>query len=354
MKIHWKKLLNLVFIGATILFVFIMAFSNSELTDAWQTLFTLKTRWVLCALLGWFVYLLFDTLSLHSFLRFQNQKVPFRFSLFISLIGFYYSNITPGSSGGQPMQIYYMNKRGIPVGVGTSGITLKFFCMQFMVMLMGLALWLLNRQAMAAQLGVVKWIIIIGGIINFSAVPLVLLAAFNRPLLQAVVNFFIRLFAKLRLVKNPDHTILRVSVVLDTYHESIRQVSSHPFHVAAQMLLMGVSMLGLLSIPVSVYHAFDLSGTPWPQILTSSVLLFWSASYTPLPGASGAQEAGFLVFYQGVFTSGTIGLALLIWRFFSYYLFLLFGAATTVIYNFLPSRHRKKTAPDPVNPADAT
>ena len=54
-------------------------------------------------------------------------------------------------------------------------------------------------------------------------------------------------------------------------------------------------------------------------------MLFISASYTPLPGASGAQEGGFLLYFNGIFTEGTIGLALLVWRFFTYYIFLLIG-----------------------------
>ena len=64
---------------------------------------------------------------------------------------------------------------------------------------------------------------------------------------------------------------------------------------------------------------------------TVSFLLFVSASYTPLPGASGAQEGGFLIFFAGAFTQGTIGLALLVWRFFSYYLFLLVGALISIV-----------------------
>lgn len=355
MKINWKRLLNQLFMLATLLFIVILAFSNNEMADAWGTLFTLDRRWVMGALLGWFCYLGFDALSLYHFLRTQNHRVPLYFAGYISLIGFYYSNITPGASGGQPMQIYYMNKRGVPVGIGTSGITLKFFCMQFMVVFMGLVLWLCNYDAMAAQLGGVKWLIIIGGLINFAAVPLVLLAGFNRPLLQVVVNFVIRLAGKVRLVKSPEDTVVRVSAVLDTYHASILRVSSHPWHVVLQLLLAGVSMGGLMSIPVCVYYAFGLSGTPWHHILTISFLLFWSASYTPLPGASGAQEAGFLGFFRGIFTSGTIGLALLTWRFFGYYLFLIMGAAVTILSNLAASRRKKKEPPvlDPSVPEKA-
>ena len=95
-----------------------------------------------------------------------------------------------------------------------------------------------------------------------------------------------------------------------------------------QLLFSGISLLGLIGTTVFTYFAFGLNSTPWFQILTISCLLFVSASYTPLPGASGAQEGGFILYFNGIFTDGTIGLGLLTWRFFTYYLFLLTGMAT--------------------------
>ena len=90
-------------------------------------------------------------------------------------------------------------------------------------------------------------------------------------------------------------------------------------------------MLALTGSIVFVYYAFGLSGTPWYHLLTLGLLLFVSASYTPLPGASGAQEGGFMYYFNGVFLGGTKGLALLIWRFFTYYLFLFVGIVMVLL-----------------------
>lgn len=90
-------------------------------------------------------------------------------------------------------------------------------------------------------------------------------------------------------------------------------------------------MLSLMGIPVCVYHAFGQTGVTDAQLLAVALMLFVSASYTPLPGASGAQEGGFLLYYQGIFAGGTLRLALLVWRFFTYYLYLLVGIADTIV-----------------------
>lgn len=110
-----------------------------------EALFTLDPWWLLGAAGCWFAYLFFDALGYHYFLRKQGYEVKLSFALYISLMGFYYSNITPGASGGQPMQIYYMNKKGVPIGIGTSGISMKFIANQLMTVLMASALWLWKR-----------------------------------------------------------------------------------------------------------------------------------------------------------------------------------------------------------------
>ena len=341
MKINAKKLFNFFFIAGTFAVVLIIAFSNHELADAWQTLFTLDPKWILIALSGWFAYVFFNTLSLYVFLRNQKYSVSFLYAFSVTLIGFYYANITPGASGGEPMQIFYLRKRNVPVGVGTSIATIKLFCSQLMVVLTGFILWLFNREAIAAQLGGVKWFIIIGGIINFSAVPLLLLVGFYRPPAQALVNFCIRIGTKIRLIKDPERITQSANAIMDTYHASIQQLAKAPAQVLAQLLFMGLGLFGLLSVPVSIYYAFGLSGTPWPHLLTISYMVFWSASYTLPPGGSGAQEGGFFVYYSSIFTSGTIGLALLIWRFITFYIFLLLGPLVTLILDFMLKRKDK-------------
>ena len=337
-----RKFLSVLFIVATLGLVVFFAFSNNDLTNAWEVLFTLKPEWLLCAFLGWFGYMFFDMLGLHYFLRKQKYPVSIGYATYVTLLGFYYSNITPGSSGGQPMQVYYLSKRKIPVPIATSALSIKFLSLQVMVVVMTTLLWLLNADFVNEQLPRVKWFIYIGYGLNFLSIPLILLVALHRPLVQAIILFFVRILTKLRIIKRPEETIVRLDAGMDMYHMSILRLMRYPKRMILQIVFATLSLLSLMSIPLSVYHAFDMAGVPWYQLLALSFLLFISASYTPLPGASGAQEGGFLIFFAGAFAQGTIGLALLIWRFFAYYLFLLVGAVISIIGSFRGHRADKE------------
>ena len=243
------------------------------------------------------------------------------------------------------MQVNSMRKAGVPVGYGTMAVTIRFITNQMVTSVLTLVLFLLNRSFVYQQLGGAIWFVRIGWLINFAAVPLVLLAAFKRNWIQKFSEFLIVRLEKMHIVRNKDVTISKVTEILDTYHSALLDLMHSPGQILLQFACSTVSLLGLFSTVIFVYYAFGMSGTPWYQLLTLSSLLFISASYTPLPGASGAQEGGFLLYFKGIFKDGTIGLALLIWRFFTYYLFLIVGVFTVLLEKIILRREalrRKK------------
>ena len=326
-----KKILSALFILLSVAAVFCIAFGNPELSNAWDALRSLDARWIIGLAGCWVCYAFFDALGTWFCLKKQGFSLGIGTVLGITLIGFYYSNITPGASGGQPMQVNSLRKAGIPVGNGTTAVTVRLIANQFMVSVLSLAFLLMNRSFVHQQLSGAIWFVRIGWVINFSVVPLVLLAAFRRSLIRKLASGLIRMLAKLRLVKDREAAMEKTAGVLDTYHTAICDLLCSPGHLLFQCLCSAVSLLALTGSIVFVYHAFGLAGTSWDRLLTLSLLLFMSASYTPLPGASGAQEGGFMYYFNGIFPGGTKGLALLIWRFFTYYLFLFVGVIMVLL-----------------------
>ena len=326
-----KKILSILFIVFSIVSVVCIAFGNQELKDAWDAVRRLDPLYLLCLLGCWAVYAGGDGVGIWLCLRRQGYTLTPGQIIRVTLCGFFYSNITPGASGGQPMQVNALNKAGVPVGNGTTAITVRLICNQFMVSALSLAFLIANRAFVYRQLEGAIWFVRVGWVINFAVVPLVLLAAFRRTWVRKLVNGLISLLAKIRILKDPDAVRKSAEGVLDTYHTALKALLRSPGQIFLQCLCSAASLFALTGTIVFVYHAFGLSGTPWYQLLTLAFVLFVSASYTPLPGASGAQEGGFLYYFRGIFTGGTVGLALLIWRFFTFYLFIFVGAVNLLL-----------------------
>ena len=337
-----KKFLSFLFIALSITAVFFIAFSNEDLTNAWDAIKQMNLYWLAGIVACWLLYTVCDGMNYWFYLRGQGFKFSVGRAINVALIGFYYCNITPSSAGGQPMQVNSLRKAGIPVGYGTMAVTVRFITNQTMTSVIALVLYFLNRDFVQQQLAGAIWLVRIGWLINFAAVPLVLLAAFKRNWVQKLAEMLIKGLEKIHLIRNRDAMISKVTEVLDTYHTALLDLMHSPGQIILQFVCSTVGLLALFATTVFVYYAFGMSGTPWYQVLTISCLLFVSASYTPLPGASGAQEGGFLLYFAGIFKNGTIGLALLIWRFFTYYIYLIVGVFTILLEKLILRREARK------------
>jgi len=345
MNISVKKWLSALLIIASIVLVIWIAFSNSELENAWAALSHLDPLWMAGILGCWFIYMGFEAIGTWIYLRSERFSISFGRSVISTLVGFYYSNITPSAAGGQPMQVNSLRRAGIPVGYGTMAATIRLISNQFMISVISLVLWRMNREFVSAQLGDSVWLARIGWVINFMVVPLVLMAAFQRNLIQKLAIWLIHFGKKIHIVRNEEPAVASVTNVLDTYHVALKELISKPSRIIVQLFCSSCSALGLMGSIYFVYHAFGFSGTPWYHLLTISFLLYVSACYTPLPGASGAQEGGFLLYYKGLIPDDRIGLALLVWRFFTYYLFILVGLVNVILDRFL-KKHEVKGGRD--------
>lgn len=326
-----SKIFSGIVIVLTIAMVCVLAFSNQELASAGDALRTLQPAALAGCVLCFLGYASFDGVGLFAFLRRQGYRIRLSSSIHLSFTGLYYANITPSSSGGQPMQVFLLSQRGVPVGVSSSALSVRLMANQLVTVLMTMLLWATNGAFIQRQLGGVMGLVVLGLVINGAAVPLLLLVTFWQSAVQKCGAWVVHVLARWRWVKQEEKLQAKLTAILNNYHTSSRLALSQPGQLLLQMLLSALQMLSLMGIPVCVYHAFGQTGVTDAQLLAVALMLFVSASYTPLPGASGAQEGGFLLYYQGIFAGGTLRLALLVWRFFTYYLYLLVGIADTIV-----------------------
>lgn len=327
-----RRILNFTLIFGTFAIVLVITLSGTNIADTAKAIRNFPPIWLLACSLAYALGLLIEALSLYFFLRRQGSPVNYGYAIFVSIVGQYYNNITPGATGGQPMQVFYLRKRGIPIGIGTSALLVKMFCFQFMLMALGTVFWITHREFVSNNIGGNMWILIIGYTYNTVAVVFLLLIAINKHLVRFLTHFVIRVLTKLKICKDPDRTHLKWDAIVDSFHSSISLLRRRPLELMRQLLLGGLQTLLLMTITVLVYWGFELREVSASELTTMGLLQFISAGYTPLPGASGAQEGVFALFFGQIFPDHIRMVALLIWRFFTYYLSLIVGAVTTIAY----------------------
>ena len=327
MKPLTKRLLNLALIFGTLAIVLYIGFQDHNLPDTVKVLTSISVPAVILCVLLYLLFVFCDALSIWYFLRRQGYRVGILYVYFTSIAGQYYSNITPGATGGQPMQIYYLHKRNIPTGVATSALITRFFSFQFMLLVIGTFCWVTHIEYVRQHFGDWYWALIMGYVWNVMVCALIIVMSFFRPAVRWIANLALKLGAKLRLIKNPEKTREKWMRSVDNFHNTMRDVLHHPADLCVQLLIGAAQLLALMTIVWFIYKQPTI-GVPgaatYPQIITLDVLEYTAAAYTPLPGASGAQEVMFAQAFGGVFGGNTFP-AQLLWRFFTFYISLIIG-----------------------------
>lgn len=344
-KLSKEKRSMLLNIGFILLTLLLMLYLVSRAGDPKLilTAFTTINPWWLAGAIGCFaVHVLLEGLILRVFFYFQNVNISWGSCNLVGLIGMYYSSITPAATGGQPMQAFAFKKRGVPAGVGYSSLAVKFFCWQCALLLIGAGLWIAFGSQVHALLGKGVWLLALGFFLNSLMVSIVILLAINRNLVRAIIIFFVNLAYRLRLVKNREKTSSRMDAALFDFHSSVEILTQKPRQFLVLFLISMVQVTALMSVLYFIYRGFSLTAHSYPQILALQFLLYITASFTPLPGASGAQEGGFYLFFRSFFPHASLFAALLIWRFVTYYLFIIVGFFAVFVDQTLTLRRNRR------------
>lgn len=325
-----NNILNALLIIGTIAIVIIIGAKNGDIGSSFDAILHADLRWLLLGLGLWIASTVCEAFVNQTFFIQQGQKISFRSTLHITYIGSYYSNITPAATGGQPMQVYAFKKRGVPTGISSSALTVKFFCFQAALLTLGAFLWITNAEFVNSCAEGGKWLILTGFIINSVSVLAVVLLAINRNIVRFLIVLILRLGYRFRIVKDLAASSSKADAALDDFKDSVDMLTHHPFHLLILLLISYLHIILLMSVSYCVYRSLGLSTNSYVELLTLQLLLFIAASFTPLPGASGAQEGGFALMFSKIIPGDLLLAALLLWRFCTYYFAILLGLVSVV------------------------
>ena len=118
-KKQWLSI-GLLTLGAAALAIF--AAATLDAGDVRASLEALMPGWTAAIVGCMLLYYLCDALKYRLITRAFGCAQPLGDSIDVSMIGFFYSAVTPAAAGGQPFQVLHMHRRGIPTGTATSVI----------------------------------------------------------------------------------------------------------------------------------------------------------------------------------------------------------------------------------------
>ena len=119
------QLFNMVSIIAAVVILWVVVVGNEGFIGFIKHWRELDWRWMAATLGCMVAYYLLEGTELHLLTQKLYSGLPFRMSMRTAMIGQLYSALTPFSSGGQAIQLLYMQKDGMDTGGAGSVLTVK-------------------------------------------------------------------------------------------------------------------------------------------------------------------------------------------------------------------------------------
>ena len=327
-KANLKMIRNVVFFILLIVFTFWFIFKDQDINELIKNIkSTNKLYIIIAAIMGFLVYFI-EAINVRSILLSLGEK---KFSIFRAVrytaIGAFFSAITPAATGGQPVEIYYMTKDKIKASNGTLAMLIQLCGFQISTLSFSIICAIIKPSLLS---GGIIWLYLLGLLINGFALVIMLLSIFSSKMRDVVLKFLIKLMKALK-VKNLEGKKEKLEETLNQYSESSVYIKSHLGTFIKAILRVFVMITIYHLIPFFVYKAFGLSGTTIFEMFIMQSILYTTVSGLPLPGAIGVSETLFLKIYGPVFGKNILSGAMLVYRFVSFYLYVILFLFVVII-----------------------
>lgn len=285
--------------------------------------------------------ILMETFKYEAMLRAAEGRSNMRAAFDVAVLGKYYDNITPLGAGGQPFQVYYLKKRGFSTGTSAALPIAGFLFLQLAFVLTAVVVFVFNGKVMqSVALRISAYI----GLCFYLFLPLVIILFSLMPkTLGRIIKGFIWIFHRIHIVKDYAYTVEKTLTSLEEYRSSLVLLSKTPMLFAKIFFFSLIYQVSILSIPFFVLRAFG-SDQGWLSVFCLCVFIYAAIAYIPTPGNAGAAEGSFYAIFSSL-NSGYLFWAVLIWRFFCYYGFLLMGLGLYATSSIKVKRGANKRRP---------
>ena len=247
------------------------------------------------------------------------------------LIGKYYDNITPAAIGGQPFQIYYMNKNGgVRSGMATTIPIMGMISSQIGFLIVAIIIFIIGAGAIN-NLALVSTACL--GLLFYAFWPVTIIGmVFFPKIMTSVIKVVIKIGEKMHLIKNKNEAYGKIENGVKDYVKSFKEILKSRGLFFRTVLFSVLFHILIGSIPFFVLTAFG-GNVDFFSTFAITVAVTSAVYFIPTPGNSGAAEGTFFAVFSSL-SSGYVFWAMLIWRLLIYYSYIILGPIEYLMMHF--------------------
>lgn len=331
----------LIVIGVAVITMVIM-FHGDEAHRIIRHLKHAKKGWIILAAASMIFFVFVESVQLKVMFTGMKQKITLWKCFLLSNVEYFFAQITPGASGGQPIQMVYMSRLGVDVLVGALACMMVAVLYKAAFLTIFIAALIFRTDLVLGSISRVPILFSIGVIFQLISITVILLCIFRPSIASAAVNGIINIGAKLHIVKHPSQTRTKADNSIAMYREGSAFLKNNKWVIFRLFLYTIAQRLAFFSVTFFVAKALGVHHVDWFSVVSVQAILSLSVDMLPIPGAAGANEAVFVNLQRKLFHESMMGAGLLLNRGITYYFLLISCGIFTIFANILAGKKKKK------------
>ncbi len=320
-KLNIRMIFNIVTLFIPFAFIIYFFTSENGFMDLVGSAANFNWRWIAMGFACQLVNVFIDAYVLFTFTNNYDKAYTFKKALKATAVGQFFSVVTPGAIGGQPMQLYCMKKQKVDTGTASSSLMQKFLVYQTIITLYSLIAMAYSFDIFQGDMNQIMIGLAVFGFLSHAAVIIfVFMISFNKKMTLSIINWVFNFLAKIKIIKNVSEKSHKLKTQMEYFHESNIKLYKNKKILTWASILTVTQLTLIFVIPYTVYRAFNFYGANILDMITGQAFVTMISSFMPLPGGSGAAEGSFYVFFGIFFTENTIKSAILVWRIITYFI----------------------------------
>lgn len=326
--------LNIALCAIAFLVLFGYLFIAGEGGDMLRALTTFNWLFLIIAFAAIVVYWVLESTCMQLICNSLFKGFSFLKTNIVTIIGQYFNCITPLSSGGQPMQAYYYARFGLPAHYSLPMLLCRFIVYQLTMTVYAIIVLILRFNYFTDDLRPIMYLVAIGFAGGFLLIAMLFALAFAKNTIVKMTRWAIHLAGRIGVLKKPEETLVSATTSLEEAYEGIRFLLKDPALLIKVSLVTFVQLTVYFSMSWLIFAGFGLESNDYFTVVSCQAFIYLIASFVPLPGAVGAAEGSYIVFFNYVYSDPSIvALSTFIWRFFTFYLPIVLGMILTLMVN---------------------
>lgn len=339
-----KNVLNIAFLLLLLALTIWLIFRDQDIEPILAILESVSPIYIIIGLILVVCYVCGESVIIKYLLHAVKIKAPLLNCIRYSFVGFFFSCITPSATGGQPAQIFYMQRQKINIPTATIILMLVTIEYKFVLVFIGLALAVFGQGLVQTLTLEARFFLYLGLGLNVFCVLFMSLLVFLPDSTRFLITKGFELLQKLHIMKNKNNRMERLQASMDNYQKASVFLKENKLVIINTTIITFIQRILLFLVTYVVYRSFGLSGTSAATVTLLQASISVSVDMLPLPGGMGISERLFLQTFGPVFGSTALTLSgMLLSRGISYYMLIIIsGIVTCITHMTVPSAKEEK------------